>query len=200
MPGEALHKSGIEGVRKAKQWLDGTTRADVHWTVYDDQTKAKKLDVDWANNKGSGSFDLAGMFKEGEIDKQLFFAEIKNYKNSSGALGGMYEKFLALCYRACYLRANYYDNFMWITWAPFSQTDWAKLTTAEYVEKAVNKFAELAIESSAGQTGGADPKICKCVADRLWFVIFGPRQTELVATKASRAWIASNSVTGGGSV
>lgn len=194
MPGESNHETGREGVRKAKLWLDGTTRANVLWTVYDGESFANKLSVKWANGNGEASFDLFGVFLEGDINKQPFYAEVKNHNFAGSQLQSMYKDFLALCYRACVVDPHRYDHFIWMTWSPGNLSDWPKQTTVDYVSRAVRENAGKAIESPKTEP---DEDICRMVAGRIWYVIFGPKQHELVTTAESRAWIMSRGIGGG---
>lgn len=75
MAGEELHAKGADGVRRAKYWLEGTTRAKVPWTTPE---SANKLTFSWATG-AEFSFDLRGYLRGEDLEGREFFAECKNY-------------------------------------------------------------------------------------------------------------------------
>lgn len=177
MSGEETQAKGAEGTRRAKIWLDATTRAEVQW-VNPEPIAIPKLTFPWLDGQ-TFSFDLAGILRGEKIDRQEFFAECKKYKNSSDQ-GLHYKKFLAQCYRAFDLRPERCDNFMWITWAPFNVTTWEKLQDAEGVQEAVLALSPrtLGTRIKAEARELLDKEKCKEVADRLRMIVLSDWQRE----------------------
>jgi hypothetical protein len=132
--GEEQHAAGQDGARRAKRWLEATTRADVHW-VNPDPIALKKLTFKWIDGSPF-SYDLAGLFLRGQIEGQEFFAESKKNKNAQDQ-NKLYNEYLAKCYVALGDQPARCDNFMWITWSAFATTTWDKLCTSERVRSAV---------------------------------------------------------------
>jgi hypothetical protein len=132
--GEATHEVGADGARRAKLWLERTTRVDVHWT---NPQHVDKLSFEWPLG-GNFSFDLAGVMKGDEFDGQTFVAEVKKYRKSSD-LAEHYVDYLAKCYCTRKVRPDRCDHFMMISWAPFNSTKWDQLCTSEQVAAAVAK-------------------------------------------------------------
>lgn len=177
MSGEETHAKGAEGARRAKQWLDATTRAEVRW-LNPEPIAIKKLTFNWADGSPF-SFDMAGVLRGESIENQEFFAECKKYKNS-GDQGQHYKKFLAQCYRAYHLRPERCDNFLWITWSPFSVTTWEKLQDANEVKAAVLALKErtLGISDATEAEACLELEACKEVADRLRMIVLSDWQQE----------------------
>jgi hypothetical protein len=177
MSGEETQAKGAEGARKAKVWLDATTRAEVRW-VNPEPIAVPKLTFKWADG-GTFSFDLAGVLRGEKIENQEFYAECKKYQNAQDQ-GQHYRKFLAQCYRAFKLRPERCDNFLWITWAPFNVTTWDKLQDPKIVEAAVLALAErsLGAEDANQAAKLLDKERCKEVADRLRMIVLSDWQQE----------------------
>lgn len=177
MVGEQNQERGREGVRKAKQWLEGTTRAETLWTCYE-AGHAPKLEVPFENAENR-SFDMSGLLKGDDLNNQQFFAEVKNYeKATTGSLGTDFASFLQLCYRAMEVDPAKYDRFMWITWTPFNLTHWHRLTSHEFIKQAVER-----VGTPSG--GDADSALCRTLAQRLWLILLTPGVEALAATEES---------------
>ncbi|MFE3217655.1 hypothetical protein [Streptomyces antimycoticus] len=194
MSGELLHSKGEEGARRAKHWLDATTRANARW-VNPNPTAIPKLTFDWVDGSPF-SFDLGGLLIGGQFDGQEFLVESKFYE-TPGHQGSMYVEYLAKCYRAYKTRPDRCDNFMWITWHPFSLTKWAKLCTTSEVKSAVITHHEksLGCVDSNDAAELVDEESCKEVADRLWLILLSKRQEELVISKKHLGWIRDRETT-----
>ncbi|MFD3848727.1 hypothetical protein ACFWVB_22880 [Streptomyces microflavus] len=187
MSGELLHSKGEEGARRAKHWLDATTRANARW-VNPNPTAIPKLTFEWAQGS-TFSYDLGGILIGGDLDGQEFLVESKFYQ-TDGDQGTLYVEYLAKCYRAYVTRPDRCDNFMWITWHPFSLKKWAKLCSEGEVRSAVLAYPEKAlgceVEEAASQV---DDEACKAVAERLWLILLSERQENLVISKKHLGWI-----------
>lgn len=179
--GESLHELGREGARRAKQWLESTSRVDACW-VNPDKGAVEKLTFDWPHGGQSFSFDLGGKLRYGRVDGQLFYAEVKKY-SASADLSQHYGSFLAKCYVAYSDAPRYADNFMWVSWAPHSATRWADLTTVAEVRKSVLANANRLFPSESNVEQLIDDEVCAAVADRLWLLILSDRQEGLVPSR-----------------
>lgn len=189
MSGESAQAKGADGARRAKQWLDATTRVDTQW-VNPDPAAVPKLTFAWPHGGQRFSFDLAGVMKFGEFDGQMFFAECKNY-STSGNLAGHYSQYLAQCYVAYLARPEYCDHFMWISWAPHSVTVWDSLLSAETVAAAVVKERRrtLGVRKKEDAEAAVDQAVCEEVAKRLWMIILSEKQERLVISRKHRGVI-----------
>jgi hypothetical protein len=76
-PGEALHEEGREGARRAKRWLESTTRVKSVW-LNTDGMHASRMTFSWPV-KGSYSYDVAGIMLGAEFEGHSFAAECKSY-------------------------------------------------------------------------------------------------------------------------
>lgn len=186
LTGEGKQDKGADGVVDAKKWLESTCRAKVPW---DHKCHGAKLqfrkaaaELDSDRDVDYFSFDLGGLYVGGDLDGDLFLAEVKNYSKPRDQ-GAAYREFLAQCYRVEFLRAGEYRSYLWITWNPFNVNSWSELANQEYVRNALGE--------DGGDTalGGAEPDdvICKAVAERVIIVVLSSRQCELLALGAEAA-------------
>lgn len=177
LQGEAIHEVGREGARRAKRWLEATSRVDACW-VNPDRGAREKLTFDWPQG-GSFSFDLGGHLRYGDFAGQQFYAEVKNYAAVSN-LGAHYSDFLAKCYVTYQALPSYADHFMWVSWTPHRITKWASLTSAEEVRLAVIAHAERIFPADADPEAAVDGDLCTRVSERLWILILSQKQEQLV--------------------
>jgi hypothetical protein len=189
--GEANHLKGADGARRAKKWLDATTRVKASWTN-EDEVNINKLSFPWPHGGQTFSFDLGGILSGDEFENQTFVSEVKNY-NVVGDQPEHYDDWLAKSYIARQLNPALTDNFMWITWHPFAQTNWKKLCTAEWIEKGLltpkNReriFGEKDLDKAKM---AVDPGLVADVAARLWLIVLSERQEKLVITGKHRSWL-----------
>lgn len=174
--GEQAHATGADGARRAKLWLEATTRANVTW-VNPDPTAIPKLQFPWSDGSHF-SFDLGGTLVGGAVDGQEFLAECKNYSNANDQ-NSMYDEYLAKCYCALRHRPERCDNFLWVTWAAFATTTWSQLTTSARVVQAVSRWSVKALGVPRPQAAAAiDEAHCEAVASRLWIIVLSKRQEE----------------------
>ncbi|HUW88242.1 MAG TPA: hypothetical protein VMW30_07715 [Candidatus Paceibacterota bacterium] len=179
--GEALHAKGADGARRAKRWLEGTSRAEVPW-VNPDRGAAEKLAGAWPVDRETFSFDLLGFFRHGDLEGKTFFAEVKNYASGS-TLGQQYKEYLAKCYVMIELQPGFSDHFMWIAWAPHGVTQWADLCSSSWVTEAVIEQRARIFDVGISEDDARariDMDRCKIVADRLWLIILSEKQEQLV--------------------
>lgn len=190
MAGEELHEQGAQGARRAKEWLDATTRANAMWVVPNTLAVAK-LTFAWGDQTGDKfSFDLGGQLLGGDIHGQEFLAESKFY-SSHGDQGVQYSTWLGKCYCAYKQRPERCDNFMWITWAPFLVTKWPDLRTTSYVRDQVLVHSDRVLGTGDPTEAEAlvENEVCTAVADRLWIIVLSERQERLVISKEHRGVI-----------
>lgn len=177
MAGEVLHARGAEGVRRAKLWLDRTTRAEARWLV-PDTIAVNKLTFKW-HDGSTYSFDLGGLLRFGGHDQEIFVAECKFYSGHH-AQGTMFTEFIAKCYRARLIDPARADQFIWITWAPFLVTKWEHLAKPSYIREAIHKHGLKCV--GKGDTAGIDAEIdddlIKDLAERLHVIVLHERQEE----------------------
>lgn len=191
MTGEELHAMGADGLRRAKLWLEATTRAEVHW-LNPDPAAVPKLNFDWETG-GSFSFDVGGVLRGGEVDAKEFLAECKLYKAAQDQ-PQLYKEYLAKCFRVWKVAPSRADNFMWITWAPFSAKTWDKLCTAERVREAV-----MANENRVGAENVTTlEEDCAAVAERLWVIVLSERQERSLTMSREHLAVIKFHVTKGG--
>jgi hypothetical protein len=135
-PGEALHQAGEDGARRAKKWLEATTRVKAVW-LNTDGRHAGRMTFKWPHDPENYSFDLGGILHLGHFDGDYFVGESKKYTNASNNQGAEYRSFLGKCYATEQLMPALYNHYMWITWHPFSVTDWSILQMPNYVTRGV---------------------------------------------------------------
>jgi hypothetical protein len=190
MSGEEIHALGIEGARRAKVWLEATTRVHAPWV---NPSGVEKLTFAWANGT-SFSFDLGGSLRGEDLAGKEFFAESKFYKEP-GDQGTSYREYLAKCYRAYSSLPNRCDVFMWITWSPFLVQSWPKLRTPAFVREAVVQHAERVF--GAGGAEEISDETCTEVANRLWLFVMSEELERLVLTADHRSVVEAHIVRGG---
>ena len=137
LTGEQIQQLGEQGSQRAKRWLESTCRAEVKWN--NPSAGLKKLQFkkagapDGSTAQGDYfSFDLGGNFLGGDADGEVFLAESKKYATAADQ-GVEYRRFLSKCYRVETEAGNFYDQYLWITWAPFLVNSWDQLLTPGYV-------------------------------------------------------------------
>lgn len=178
MHGETLHDVGREGARRAKQWLESTSRVDACW-VNPDKGAVEKLTFDWPEGGQAFSFDLGGKLRYGDFNGQLFYAEVKKYSTPSN-LGQHYRAFLAKCYVTYQKVPKFADHFMWVSWTPHGTSKWASLTSADEVHAAVVEHAARIFPAGTDVDAAVDEDACLAVAERLWVLILSDKQETLV--------------------
>lgn len=191
MAGEVEHAKGAAGARRAKEWLDATTRVNAQYVV-PNPIAVPKLTFPWAGGSAAAafSFDLGGFLLGGDLQGEEFLAECKFYA-SHGDQGTEYAKFVGKCYCAYKHRPERCDNFMWITWAPFLVTRWPELCTMAYVREQVLAHRARTVATGDEQEAETlvDDEVCQAVADRLWIIVLSERQESLVISKEHRGVI-----------
>ena len=74
---------------------------------------------------------------------------------------------------------------MWITWHPFSVTNWSKLTTAAEVRSAVLQHHQKALGTSDSKQAEAaiDDGQCEAVAESLWLLVLSDKHELLMLSR-----------------
>jgi hypothetical protein len=177
MSGEEAHKKGREGATRAKRWLEGTTRAQVHWVNPDEQA-IFYLRFDWAK-PGNFSFDIGGVLEGGSHNGKVFVGEVKNYANAQDQ-GSEFEKFLAKTYRVAAFEQGRCQMFLWVTWAPFWPGKWSKKCSPEEIENAVVKYRErvLDIEDEDEAREALDQDVIATLSQSIWVLVLSAEQEE----------------------
>lgn len=191
MSGEETQEKGREGARRAKEWLESTTRVNACW-VNPDRFAVGKLSFPWAgSDRQPFSYDLGGLLRRGDLEGQSFYAEVKNYRNASNHQADEYVEYLAKSYCAYIARPAFCDSFMWITWHPFSSTKWSQLCSADFVFDAVVKHRQdtLGVSDEGEAKIKVDRATCEAVAARLWLIVLSDKQEKLTVSPEHRGLI-----------
>ncbi|GAA3620904.1 hypothetical protein GCM10022267_03850 [Lentzea roselyniae] len=177
--GEALHEKGRDGARRAKRWLEATTRVKMAW-LNTDPIIGDRCEFQWPHGR-QFSFDIVGFLSGGPVEGQSFLAEVKNY-STPGNQPVEYPEYLAKCYVTYAQQPKYSDNFMWITWHPFKQTEWTSLCSAEMVRRCVigEHKRVFGVGSPEEAESLVDMDIVNAVAERLWVIVLSDKQEKLV--------------------
>ncbi|UUU32007.1 hypothetical protein JIX56_20015 [Streptomyces sp. CA-210063] len=196
MPGEAMHQKGADGARRAKTWLDATTRVRMSWTN-EDAVHASRLEFEWPFGGQPYSFDVGGMLCGGEFEGHFFVAECKNYADAADQ-GTHYDDWVAKCYLTRRDHHRLADHFMWITWHPFRVTKWKSLCSPQSVIDGLllphNRKRIFGVDGADEAKAQIDQDLVKDVADRLWLLVLAEKQEKLVITPQDRALIISKQV------
>lgn len=182
MAGEDNHDAGEYGVRRAKTWLERTTRVKTCWTRHDG-LQADLLKHSWPfGNQNEFTFDLGGLFQGDSLDQQGFLAEVKNHK-AGGNLPKEFREFLARSYVAAGVRPAT-THFVWIAWAPFSSSTWDQHCSIDSIKNAcvdpLHRTRVTGEENEAEAIASLDLDRLASMADRVWKVTLSTRQEELV--------------------
>ncbi|GGU90188.1 hypothetical protein GCM10010182_00820 [Actinomadura cremea] len=157
----------------AKQWLESTTHLEMPFNVYEHEKMTTLVRLDGARKR----YDLMGYWLE---RKTPLYVEVKNY-TVVGNQPTEYSEHLANAYSATarniVQQMDAGGEFMWVTWHPFSQSKWKKLTNHEEIRKALKEYPEALAGNSI------DEDILRTVSKRLWLQVLSPRQHELLLTR-----------------
>jgi len=182
MVGEAAHETGRDGVKRAKLWLESTSRVEAKW-INPYRGADKKLTVEWPVGGRPFSFDLGGTLRYGDFDGQVFYAEVKNYSLPSD-LSGQFADFLAKCYVWFLTKGEAWsDHFMWLTWVPHERAKAEMITTPDRVRKAVIKNAARIFPPGTDAETAVDGDVCLAVSARLWIIVLSEKQESLVPSR-----------------
>jgi hypothetical protein len=186
MPGESMHVVGEDGVRRAKKWLEATTRVSQSWTVYDD-VPVQRLQYPWPHGDQSFSYDLGGLLWGGEFHQHGFLAESKKYSHDNQ--GAPFDKFLAQSYVTLRDSPALAQHFMWITWNPFRISTWKTLSDAESVVRALVAHGKQVFDltDEADVRAAVDADLVADLVERVWVIVLSDRQEKLVISKEDRA-------------
>ena len=201
MPGEAMQRQGADGMRRAKRWLDSTTRVESSWTNEDEVT-ASRLEFPWPYGGQSFSFDVGGILCGGEFEKHFFVVESKKYTVAADQ-GHHYDDWVAKCYVTRKEYARLADHFMWITWHPFRIGDWNNLLEPKAVVDGLllprNCKRVFNTDDPSVAEGMIDQALVNDVASRLWLIVLSDKQENLVISSDDRAILMAHKVREGAS-
>ena len=191
-----MHQQGADGMRRAKRWLDSTTRIESSWTN-EDQVTASRLEFPWPYGGQPFSFDVGGILSGGEFEKNFFVCESKKYTSASDQ-GSHYDDWVAKCYVTRRDHSRLADQFMWITWHPFRVTDWNKLVTPDTVIDSLllprNSKRVFDTEDRSATEDMINRPLVDDVASRLWIIVLSDKQEKLVISTEDRAILTAHKV------
>jgi hypothetical protein len=174
MAAETSHVAGQRGVQKVKQWLESTTHVALPWSVYDHPAMTTLPRLDGAKKV----YDLSGYFLG--ANRRPIFIESKHHFTEGGQ-GVAYPEYLANAYsttsKSLLDGVDTGREYMWVTWHPFLQSRWSKLTATEEIHVALRRYPEVLNGSSI------EEELVRKVASRLWLVVLSKRQEELSLTR-----------------
>ncbi|GAA1872309.1 hypothetical protein GCM10009836_61520 [Pseudonocardia ailaonensis] len=194
-PGEALHRAGDDGARRARRYLESTTRVKTVW-LNTDPYQAGRLTFKWPHDPGTYSFDLGGVFHEGDLDRQHFAAESKAYTNNQNHQATEFRTFLAGCYCVDLAQPMLYQHYMWLTSHPFSVDDWSRLCRPDWIIKSLlqERARALGAQDEAAARSKINMDLVEALSKKLWLTLIPDRHEELSITKSNRALIMSRAV------
>jgi hypothetical protein len=192
--GEALHDKGRDGARRAKLWLEATTRVSQAW-LNTDPVIGARCQFQWPFGGQPFSYDIAGMLRGPDFEGHYFLAECKKY-SVIGNQPSEYPEYLAKCYVVYKDQPKWCDHFMWITWHPFNVKTWAELCAPEMVRKAVLGERErvFGVSDEAEAESLIDEGAVVAVAQRLWLLVLTDKQEKLVIPRDHLALIREHEV------
>ncbi|MEV5570831.1 hypothetical protein AB0L06_12325 [Spirillospora sp. NPDC052269] len=179
MAGEDHQIKGFDGLRRAKKWLDASTRVKQIWTNENRGLK-ELLAFDWPHGKDF-SFDMGGQLRGGDLEGKTFLAEVKSYTHEMD-LAVHFREFLTQCYVALREKPDRSDIFMWISWSPFQAQKWHEHATALAVQKSVLKHCSQIFGTldEAEAQKQIDPALISGVSQRVWMITLCDQQEDLV--------------------
>lgn len=184
--GEAQQKKGEDGTRRAKLWLEATTRVKATYTNEDDAGESK-LAFTWPGNGRPYSYDLGGLFSGAPYNNQTFAAESKKYDRARDQ-GTHFDKFLAQTYCTIDNHSRWTKHYLWISWSPFRSDSWHELYSEEKIRAAIhlNKHRVFGDVTEAEAEELIDEDVVKAVRDSIWIIILHEKQESLVISKEDR--------------
>lgn len=185
MSGEETQLTGFDGLRRAKGWLEASTRVSQSWTVHDTGLR-ELLEFEWPHGGQTFSYDLGGKLRGDELEGKTFVAEVKNYTYEMD-LPQHWLKFLASCYVARDRKPERCDNFMWISWSPFQAQKWHQHATPEGIRKALvhkdnrKRLFDTDVEDEA--KAAIDETLVADLPSRIWMITLSEKQESLVIAR-----------------
>jgi hypothetical protein len=172
---ETSQRLGMEGVQEIKEWLEATTRFAFTYTVYDSEPMCTLTCLD----ESKKAFDLEG--NTTKEPKRPVSVEAKKY-STVGHQAAEFKKFVAIAYSSTAqviedIGEDWFREFLWVTYHPFSQTDWPHLLTLSYLRGCLEEHEELL----AGKE--VDDDLLAKVASRLWVLVVQQKQVDIRLTK-----------------
>ncbi len=186
MPGEDSHDKGNEGLRKAANWLQRSTRVSESYNRHD-LFGRRYLSGHWPyGSQGEFSFDLGGNFAGGDLYDQYFKAEVKNYTAEHG-LPELFRRFVGISYVDLLASRDAPPYYLWIAWSPFRARQWDKHCSIDSITKALthadNAERVTGIGTIEGAKAALDSDTVRALSERIWLITLSDQQAELVPTK-----------------
>ena len=180
MVAEEAQELGRDGVLAVKQWLESTTHVNFDFMVYDNQPKCTLENL----SPNPKRFDLEGRFLEKKA--RALSVESKRYKTVGGQAAG-FQQFLAITYsttaRELETVGDTRREYMWVTYHPFAQTKWPKLTKKANIREALLAYPKYLGTTDGLPTGtvrGLDEDVVDLLTQRLWILVFNEKQERLM--------------------
>lgn len=199
MPGEAMHLKGADGARRAKRWLDATTRTKASWTN-EDAVAAARMEFSWPSGGGHPfSFDVGGILAGEPFENHAFLAEVKNYTGDD--LGPDYDDFVAKAYLVRRDHERVADQFMFLSWHPFRVGTWMKHTSVPAIIHGLAKNHHRAFPADDAAQAcfperlklsdldnllpcrHMDQLVLSDLAERMWNIVLTEKQEQLVISQ-----------------
>jgi hypothetical protein len=110
----------------------------------------------------------------------------------AGNQGMDYLSFLAKCYSTDHQCKGFYNQYMWITWHPFSVTKWKSLCTSEMVVEGIVQLRERLFGEEVDEERARaliDYDLVNDMAGKLWIIVLSEKQEKLVITRENRGLV-----------
>lgn len=190
---EASHEIGRQGAYEIKEWLEGTNRFEIPVTVYDLPSMCSVTCL----NGDHKTFDMLAYTIPTATNgtTRPVSVECKKY-NTAGHQPAEFKKFLAIAYSstAQTIREHRMDEereFMWVTFHPFSLSDWPNLCSVSYLRQCVEEHDGLLNEEPIDDT------LLAKVAGRIWVVVVSQRQVDIRLSRDELADFTAAMIKGG---
>lgn len=189
MAKETAQSLGIEGVTEIKEWLEATTRFAFTYTAYDSEAMCTVTCLNGENKL----LDLEGSTTKDP--KKPVSVECKKY-TTVGHQGAEFRRFLAIAYsstakKIAEVGVDWERDFMWVTFHPFSQTNWKKLLTVAHLRACLEKNKDLLDDKPI------DDDLLAKIAARIWVMVVEKKQVEIRLTKQELALANAALISGG---
>jgi hypothetical protein len=171
---EPIQELGRKGVATIKRWLEATTYIELPWDVYN-----QEMECTVHHLAGVKRLDLAGHFLTG--NKEAVMVECKRYSSPGGQFNE-YLRLLAIAYSTALWEIAQYGkcrvrNYIWVTYHPFSLSNWPQLETHQTVRQGIEANPDLAGD------GEIDDDMVRTIAERVMVLVFNEKQENLSLTR-----------------
>jgi len=167
---EEVQEIGRKGVYEIKEWLESTVRFQFTHSVYDRREPCSVTCLDGSHK----ALDLVGKMVDSGAPVNV---ECKKY-STPGSQTREFRKFLAIAYSSTAHSIREFGSdperhFMWVTFHPFAQGKWKKLTKPSYLRESIDLYPDL--------LNGVlvDDDLLSEMSSRLWLLVVHKRQMSL---------------------